>query len=495
MSPLKLNPGDNVILQTHAQFRGPLLETARRLKADFGVKVHLYVANADQAAHYGRLGGAAFDSIVDTNILYAAARGPTPPADEVTALARKDEALLGVTFNELALGDRHLGRGYALGAYYHPRSRMSEETDYNGLLWGFHRQTEFWLQEFAEKRPVLVLNATKIPSLIARSRGIPLRLLIGARFANRFYWGHDEFYESPEIEAAYKAAPEGDPVTIEQSYLAYMRARKDIQRKATLSGTIYTAARILLTRLYWRWKGYEKAKGYFLGDELAYVFRQWRDMRRTLAISRTSLTDLAGKRFVFFPLHMEPEVALQGMSPEYFCQLSAIASLARDLPAGVLLAVKEHYFSIGRRPANWLEQMAEFKNVVMLRLDEYGPEVVKQAAAVATITSTAGFEAAVMGKPVVTFGRRNIYNFLPHVAVIRSEEELRPALATALSADFDAATARNNGARFMAAMEAISFTLGEFDHVKSDDIDTKLASAGYRRLLNSLGIVEHEAAA
>ena len=54
-----------------------------------------------------------------------------------------------------------------------------------------------------------------------------------------------------------------------------------------------------------------------------------------------SLEDLEGKRFIFFPLSTEPE-SLQTLSPEYFYQLAFITSIARDLPVGVYLVVKEH---------------------------------------------------------------------------------------------------------------------------------------------------------
>ena len=171
----------------------------------------------------------------------------------------------------------------------------------------------------------------------------------------------------------------------------------------------------------------KKAKGYYLGENLRYFARMYRDWRRLGRLATTRLADLDKTPFVFYPLHLEPEMALQGLSPEYFYQLSLIAAVSRDLPAGVLLAVKEAFGAVGRRPADFYGQIAEFKNVVMLHPLELGVDCVRRAAAVVTICGTAGFEAAVMGRPVVAFGRHNVYNFLPHVTPVTDEARLQGA--------------------------------------------------------------------
>ena len=67
------------------------------------------------------------------------------------------------------------------------------------------------------------------------------------------------------------------------------------------------------------------------------------------------------------------------MSPEYFYQLSCIAALSRDLPAGAILVVKETLAATGRRPRDFYAQIKEFKNVVMLDIRELGLEVVRAA--------------------------------------------------------------------------------------------------------------------
>jgi hypothetical protein len=216
------------------------------------------------------------------------------------------------------------------------------------------------------------------------------------------------------------------------------------------------------------------------------LIRQWRSNRFLTSAKVSKLKDIAGKKFVFFPLHTEPESALQRTSPEYFFQLAAIASLARDLPADHLLVVKETYEIRGRRPDDFYDQIREFKNVVLLDMLELGLEVVKQSRAVATITGTAGMEAAVLGIPVVTFGRHNIYNFLPHVHVVRRDEELRPALRAALDDGLDRNRTALDGARFLAALKASSFDLGNLDLVAQNAIEPAAVEDSYRIFIDSL---------
>ncbi len=199
------------------------------------------------------------------------------------------------------------------------------------------------------------------------------------------------------------------------------------------------------------------------------------------------LADLSDRPFVYYPLHMEPEIALQGMSPEYFFQLGCIAAISRDLPAGTLLVVKETLAALGRRPADFYDQIRAFKNVVMIDPLEFGLDVVRQCAAVATITGTGGFEGAVMGKPVISFGRHNQYNFLPHVSLVTDESKLAEHIRDALDEDSDYAARQRDGARFLAAVKASSFDLEGFDVLNAASVEDVVVDRAYTALHESLG--------
>ena len=198
------------------------------------------------------------------------------------------------------------------------------------------------------------------------------------------------------------------------------------------------------------------------------------------------LADLEGKPFVYYPLQTEPEFAFNAQSPEYFFQLETIAQVARDLPAGIPLAVKETLFAIGRRPKNFYAQIRDLKNVVFLDVMESGLEVIKCAAVTVAITGSAGHEAAVLGKPVISFGRHNPYSFLRHVKVVRDSAELKGYLNEALFGEFDAEQAAIDGQKFFKSIAAFSFDLEDFNLLDATAAPAQAIDAAYEALLNSL---------
>jgi hypothetical protein len=486
--------GATVMMQVLTEYSGLFVEMARRLRDELDCVVHLYVAVDRDVRHYSAMdGGKLFASVTIATQLMDAARSAISSAEDVLAAASANESWLGLTYNELCVTNRHLGRGFALGGFNFPRSRLSEETDYLGMLHGHNREIAFWRGEFEAKRPALAINLNKVGCVVARRLGVPLRWLAISRYRNFHYWAFNEFYESPRLRRAYDRTPMSNTVEIAEPYDAHMQLRAVFQRETSLARTLAVVGRMILQRLYWRVRGYQKGKNYYLRSEVASILARRRDLLRTTGRHAASLEALKGKRYVFFPLHTEPETALQGLSPEYFYQLSCIAAIARDLPAGVLLAVKDTYFSLGFRPHDFYDQIREFKNVVLLDTMILGPTVIRGAEAVVTITGTGGFEAAVQGKPVVLFGRHNIYDFLPHVHVIRDEAELKPALAACLSPRFDALHARAEGARFLAALLSESFDLADFSTLKRGSMSPAAADAAYRSMMRTLSRdLEHE---
>lgn len=479
--------GSTVFLCAHSQYRGVFMGLAERLKSDLGATIHLYTVTAQESAYYARTYADLFASITVSGALYSRCRETVADEAATIAEARRNEVELGVTINELAVSDRHLGRGFALGGFRHPRSRISEETSYLQMLNGFNAEIEFWRREIEEKRPDLLVQPGKVACLLARRGNIGVRLLAGSRYRNYYYWAVNEFFENPPIEEAYHKAQPSRELGLEAPYEAHLRFRARFRKEASFLRSMKAMSLIVLRHLYWRLRSYEKARSYYLGEEIAYFWRRFREIAQLTGGKHQYLKDLAGKKFVFFPLATEPETALQLLSPEYFFQLSAIASIARDLPAGVVLAVKEHYAAVGRRPADFYAQISELKNVRIINMAELGIEVTKQADVVVTISGTSGFEAAAMGKPVISFGHHNIYNFLPHVMVVTDPAQLSRYLRQALSADFDAKKAAIDGRRFLQAIVDVSFDLGDFSPTNPDKVSDRAVDAAYHALLRALG--------
>ncbi len=484
------SPFRSIALVLNSYFGNFMMELAALLKARHGSQVHLYVKSEILARQY-RDGTHAklFASVTNFMVFPPALREPI--ADEAAELteARDRERRLGVTYNTFAVTNRHVGRGYALGGFYHPGSGYGESS-YLQMVHAYNVLLGFWEREFTHHQVGLVIADNKEIASVARMLGIQYRTMARARYKNFHYWEEREGRDADAIRRAYEHLPTTESGADQPAPLpAYVAGKSIIRRamkRARLTTVVRQAVEIPVRHTYWRLRGYEKAKGYFVGEQIRMLFRQRRDILRMLGPRTTRLEDLEGIPFIYYPLHTEPEQSLGQISPEFFFQLAAIAMISRDLPAGWRLAVKDVPMGCGRRPDNFYDQILRLKNVDILNLAIPGPEVINRAAAVATIAGTGGLEAALLGKPVISFGRHNPYNFLPHVMVVRDLAEVPGYVSRIVNGEIDMARARADAQRYIAAIEAVSFDMGEFDYIDLSRYSAEAAEQAYRLLCDSV---------
>ena len=133
---------------------------------------------------------------------------------------------------------------------------------------------------------------------------------------------------------------------------------------------------------------------------------------------------MAGEPFVFFPLHVEPELALILYAPFHTHQSSIVQNVAQSLPWNTCLYVKEHPQAIGVKDLGFYKRVKSTPNVRMIYPHISSRALIAASNGVVTITGTAGMEAMLMNKPTVTLGNV-FYNFVPKlVKRARSIEEL-----------------------------------------------------------------------
>jgi len=108
---------------------------------------------------------------------------------------------------------------------------------------------------------------------------------------------------------------------------------------------------------------------------------------------------------MIFPLHVQPEATTLTLAPFYVDQPTLIANIAKALPVGYQLYVKEHVMAVGRRPLGEYERIMDIPNVKLISPDVRVRDLIQQSLGVCTITGTMGWEALVYGKPAITFGR------------------------------------------------------------------------------------------
>ncbi len=488
---LHLSSLNSIAIVLNSYFGPFMTALAALLKEKHGSSIHLYV-KSDILVNQYRSGPFAhlFDSVSNFMVLRPALRHKGLNEQSELLTARDWETRLGSTYNTLALANRHVGRGYALGGFNHPRSSYIKSS-YLQMVHAYNVQLGYWEHEFTSKKTTLVLADNKEIACVARALGIPYRTMARSRYENLHYWEEAEYREAaPTWRAFSRQAPSKCTLMLEEEAIPDYQCAKVFIKRAMRNmrwrTILYLVLQRIARRIYWLLRGYEKAREYYLSDEIVALLRQRRDIKRMMGQETCGLEALAGRPFFFYPLHTEPEQALGQISPEFFFQLEAIAIVSRDLPAGVTLAVKEVANACGRRPPTFYDQILSFKNVVMLNLDAPGADVVHHALGTVTIAGTAGLEAALLGKPVISFGRHNPYNGLDHVYVVRDTAEVSGVIRRIVDGDWDRDKARVDAARFLAAHREVSFDMGEFDYIHFDQFPADAPREAYERLVRGL---------
>ncbi len=114
----------------------------------------------------------------------------------------------------------------------------------------------------------------------------------------------------------------------------------------------------------------------------------------------------AGERYIYFPLHLQPELTTSALGGAYADQLSALEILSRMLPEGYWIYVKDNpkQTEMQRGPL-FFKRLTALKNVRLVDLGLSSRDLIKASEGVALITGTAGWESLFYGKPVLAFGR------------------------------------------------------------------------------------------
>ena len=134
------------------------------------------------------------------------------------------------------------------------------------------------------------------------------------------------------------------------------------------------------------------------------------------------------KRYYFYPIHLEPEaVVLYWSDGIYSNQIKLIENIASQLPPNVYLYVKDHPHLLGYRSRLDYEKLKNIPNVKLLNPELPGKEIIKYALGVITLNGTAGFEALLLNKHILTFGH-SFYRYSKRVKYVPNIKDLRKIL-------------------------------------------------------------------
>ena len=163
--------------------------------------------------------------------------------------------------------------------------------------------------------------------------------------------------------------------------------------------------------------------------------------------------------------------------------MEMIAWISKNAPADMIIVLKENPVSFGVRSKWYYNQLRQIGNVVWAKPEINSWEWLKVATVVATITGTAGTEAVMFKRPVLSFGKHQAINLLPTVRFANNFESVGSGLDDLLAIASDDSTFELSRRAFFQAQIDCSFELKGFSNTfKTTDPQNELALIGQAAL-------------
>jgi len=141
----------------------------------------------------------------------------------------------------------------------------------------------------------------------------------------------------------------------------------------------------------------------------------------------------SNEKFIYFPLSVDEERNLLLAAPYYTNQLEVLRHIAKSLPIGYKLYVKENPAQRGRywRKISKYKDMMAIPNVCLFHPDIPAESFFEKCSLVITIGGSSGLDAAFYEKPSIVFSDLG-YSILPSVSRLNSIEELPKTIRESL---------------------------------------------------------------
>lgn len=269
----------------------------------------------------------------------------------------------------------------------------------------------------------------------------PTKILNHVTFSEEIY---REFPHFRKDYAAYLKQQEEDAFLVQAREYLYNKNKK---YEGIITSSIHFPLRqwldstlkypFVVARYYLR-KAYldNEERGFQFGYFYKNIRNPIRDKILRIILSYGSVTELNQCNYAYYPLHVEPEIALSLFGREHLNQIELIRNIAKSVPVTWKLVVKDHPAGVGRRSLRFYRKLMEIPNVVLVNHYVDSERIIENSRMIFTVSGFSGFEAILQKKPVITFGT-TFYDVLPDdmVVNVRSLREL-PSVVKELLDDY-----------------------------------------------------------
>lgn len=276
---------------------------------------------------------------------------------------------------------------------------------------------------------------------LCKSRGIDILTLGTVRFADRTIISSD-VDKIDNIKSNSELEKKFDSLEDLQNYMKEYSSQISnvIQKGGLPSFSKRLRIGLQYLSLIRKNQGYHTYKGRNFGKiiskNVSYFLKS--RSRKSFLDNNCKKTIETNVKYIYFPLHLEPERVLSIGAQFYTNQLEVILNIAKSIPVDYKLYVKEHPMTgkFGWRDISYYKQIIELPNVELIHPDISTEDLIKNCSLVTTIAGTSGLEAAFLGKPSVVFSDV-IYLTIPSVFRVKNIEDLPKIITSALKTKID----------------------------------------------------------
>jgi hypothetical protein len=338
------------------------------------------------------------------------------------------EKKYGVNLWEIAYAERNFYK-------YNPFYKFSRKE----ILSIFEQECRFFEKVINEVNPnFLIIKTTDfhrnyLLTEMCRAKNIKILMLITSRLANKASIASQSDKIDYELDEKIDDKIKNDSF---EELREYFKKRSKSQQKGMIhsAGMNYPQYKKILPGIKW------------LTETVDKKFRESYDhygVTRLKAISHYFLYSIKGKirkrfidkksckkinlnkKFIFFPLQVQPERNVDIDAPFYANQIEVVTNIAKALPVDYKLFVKEHPLM---RYRHWREikeyrEIISLPNVELIHPEVSPKEILENCSIVITIAGSVGLESALYRKAAIVF-TDTIYASLPSVHRLKNLEEL-----------------------------------------------------------------------
>ena len=389
------------------------------------------------------------------------------PADGSSLMdkAREIEQRFDTVFH-YNLADRRL---YFTGCTTFPYTRIETGQSYEEWVRQFVAIYQGVEDIFKRHNVTVAMNARRVVCDVARGLGVRTRCLGYSFLHDRMIWKDGIKVNETWLQAAHEKARNTDSRMSAEDLVPppfHMDVRRKFFAGIGLWRLFKTTVLILLRTTYWHLRKYDKVTkfGYSPWRHIRFHFKRRAVYKHLVRNSvRADALMASEKPYVFMALQMEPEVVLSGQTPEFFDQIAMIHQVAKELPVGTYLAIKDHVPALGYRDLSFYQMLKTMPNVLLIDPTDFAIPLIRQARVVVSLLGRSAFEAAAFGVPVLAYSPSLFFGYLPHVTVSTDLSKTRTDLKQLLAySDEERRDFAREGELLLSAMHDSTIDPAEF---------------------------------